>query len=91
MHARLLYKIELQKSRQRKYCCANRLIINVTVHGRRVVVGGRLLDALNTPKVFALLYFANIKKNLFSETIILFFKQFQVNFLRKDYFPIVVK
>ena len=53
--------------------------------------GGRLLDALNTPKVFALLYFANIKKNLFSETIILFFKQFQVNFMQKDYFPIVVK
>ena len=40
MHARLLCKILLQKSRQKKHCWANRLTINVTFHGRRVVKRG---------------------------------------------------
>ena len=93
MHARLLYKIELQKSRQRKYCWANRLTINVMVHGRRVVGrGGAVVRCAQHVQGLCSFYILQIlKKNLFNETIILFLKQFQVNFMRKDCFPIVVK
>ena len=62
-----------------KYYWANRLTINVTVNGGRVV--GVVVGCAQHAQGLCSFYILQILKNLFNETIILFLKQFQVNFM----------